>query len=119
MYCDRFSMSLSDSVPATLVMLPASLVRRRALKSASCLITYLGHCPATRGMSFWPTKSPRWHIGQRTASDHAGQREVLPDGTMTRVSGQPQRGVGADAALDRRAALLLADGLARIEQGRR
>ena len=39
MYCDRFSMSSSDSVPATLVMLPASLVRRFALKSASCFLT--------------------------------------------------------------------------------
>ena len=32
MYCDRFSMSSSDSVPATLVMLPASLVRRLRLE---------------------------------------------------------------------------------------
>ena len=39
MYCARFSMSSSDSVPATLVMLPASLVRRLALKSASCFLT--------------------------------------------------------------------------------
>ena len=39
MYCDRFSMSSSDSVPATLVMLPASLVRRFTLKSASCFLT--------------------------------------------------------------------------------
>ena len=41
MYCARFSMSSSDSVPATLVMLPASLVRRFALKSASCFFDVL------------------------------------------------------------------------------
>lgn len=39
MYCDRFSMSSSDSVAETLVMFPASLVRRFALKSASCFLT--------------------------------------------------------------------------------
>ena len=54
MYCARLSMSSSDNVPATLVMLPASLVRRFALKSASCFFTYSYFCPATRGISFWP-----------------------------------------------------------------
>ena len=39
-YCARFAMSSSDSVRATLVMLPASLVRVRFLKSRSCLTTY-------------------------------------------------------------------------------
>src|SRR5437763_7453103 len=38
MYCARFSMSVSESVLATLVMLPASLVRWRALKSLSCFL---------------------------------------------------------------------------------
>ena len=38
MYCARFSMSASDSVLATLVMLPASLVRCRVLKSLSCFL---------------------------------------------------------------------------------
>ena len=56
-------MSSSESVPATLVMFPASLVRRLALKSASCFTVYCGHCPDTRGISFWPLKPPRWHEG--------------------------------------------------------
>jgi len=59
MYCDRFSMSSSDSVAETLVMLPASLVRRFALKSASCFLTYAYCWPATRGISFCPANSPR------------------------------------------------------------
>jgi len=40
MYSAMFSMSWSDSVCATLVMLPASLVRRLCLKSWSCFTTY-------------------------------------------------------------------------------
>jgi hypothetical protein len=35
MYCERLSMSWSESVAATLAMLPPSLVRRLALKSSS------------------------------------------------------------------------------------
>src|SRR5438067_8247374 len=38
MYCARFSMSVSESVLATLVMLPASLVRWRVLNADSCFL---------------------------------------------------------------------------------
>ncbi len=42
----------------------------------------------------------------------------MPHRALSGVGGQPQCGVGADAAFDRRAALLLADGLPGIEQRR-
>ena len=49
-------MSASFRVCATLVMLPASLVRVRALKSRICLTMYSYCWPATRGISFYPAK---------------------------------------------------------------
>src|SRR6266851_1354719 len=61
-------MSCSVMVWATLVMLPASLVRVRALKAFSCLITYSGCWPATRGISFCPENPPRWHMVHSTSS---------------------------------------------------
>src|SRR6059036_2153917 len=61
-------MSCSVMVWATLVMLPASLVRVRALKALSCLITYSGCWPATRGISFCPENPPRWHMVHNTSS---------------------------------------------------
>ena len=67
-------MSASDSVAATLVMLPASLVRRRALKSASCFLMYCGHWPATRRNLVLPDKAAE--VAHRT-EDRVGS---LPAG---------------------------------------
>src|SRR5690348_7700690 len=57
-------------------MLPASLVRRLARKSSSCFWTYCGHWPATFGISFWPLKSPRWHMVHSTASHFLACRHL-------------------------------------------
>src|SRR5712692_4100042 len=85
-------MSRSVMVRATLVMLPASLVRVRALKALSCRMTYSGCWPATRGISFCPDIPPRWHMVHRTSSAF-----FLPRATRA-ASGLNAMGLGFWAA---------------------
>src|SRR5439155_1454435 len=83
-------MSCSEMVWATLVMLPASLVRVRALKALSCLITYSGCSPATRGISFCPENPPRWHMVHNTSLAFLLPRATRPGGGLPglHISGQ-------------------------------
>jgi len=61
-----FDVPLAD-VWETLVMLPASLVRVRALNALSCLITYSGYCPRRADLVL-PLHPSQWHMVHRTSS---------------------------------------------------
>ena len=61
-------MSSSDSVRATLVMLPASLVRRWSLEVLELLDDVLVVLPGDARDLVLPEKPPRWHIGHSISS---------------------------------------------------